>query len=390
MPKLIVIDPCLFNMSGHEYTMNKFIVEEGQKHGYNHLVLCHNGYKPNSQDTMHTVSVFRRSPYDKTEMSWEYDMAAINNGNQEIFTVLSKYLLSSFLPEGSMILLHTACNTLLVGLARWIKKIRRPDLKIRIVLRWPATRRVFDREKAELFCKKACLIYPRLSGDIRFYADNRGLVEYYKNLTGLQFAQTPIGIQFHDAPQPAPPDLERHSLEFVFAGTPRKEKGIIHISNAISDHIDRYPQDIFHIHTIKAYNLAKKFRDTYPNHVHTHNEFLSGTPYFEFLLRGDVVLIPYDVQSYELRTSHIFMEALGLGRAVIVSKDSWMEEVLQEFDAPLGVVMPSWDSEGLLHAMAELHERRSEILGNAFDHAEQIRRLHNPVQWMNMMFTPQS
>ena len=28
MPKLIVIDPCLGNMNGHEYAMNKFIVDE--------------------------------------------------------------------------------------------------------------------------------------------------------------------------------------------------------------------------------------------------------------------------------------------------------------------------------------------------------------------------
>ncbi|MAA79464.1 MAG: hypothetical protein CL916_09410, partial [Deltaproteobacteria bacterium] len=73
MPKLIVIDPCLGNMNGHEYAMNSFIVAEGTKHGYDPVVLCHYKYQPNPYDNMKTISIFRRSPYDKLERSLEYD-----------------------------------------------------------------------------------------------------------------------------------------------------------------------------------------------------------------------------------------------------------------------------------------------------------------------------
>ena len=390
MPKLIVIDPCLGNMNGHEYAMNSFIVSEGKKHGYDPVVLCYYKYQPNPHDTMKTISIFRRSPYDKIERSLAYDKAALEKGNRELLSVLTKTVPSKSLPENSMILLHTACNTLLIGLARWLKKINRPDLKIRIVLRWPATRRVFDREHAENFCAKACSIYPRLRGDIRFYSDNKGLVEYYRKLTGLHFEQTPIGIQFHDIPQIPSPDLNVNHLRYVFAGVPRKEKGIDHIANCLPTYIPHYPLDQFFIHTINAYNFAKNLRRDHPDHVFTHNEFLTGKPYFEFLLLGDVVLIPYDIKSYELRTSHIFMEALGLGRAVIVSKGSWMEEVLQEIDIPLGVVMNSWTSQGLLSAMVEMHQRRNEILTNAYEYASTIRDTHNPTRWMELMFAPKS
>ncbi|MAA78805.1 MAG: hypothetical protein CL916_06060, partial [Deltaproteobacteria bacterium] len=315
---------------------------------------------------------------------------ALENGNREILSVLTKIVPPKSLPEKSMILLHTACNTLLIGLARWIKKINRPDLKIRIVLRWPATRRVFDRTHAEIFCAKACSIYPKLRGDIRFYSDNKGLVEYYQKLTGLHFEQTPIGIQFQDIPELPPPDLEVDHLRYVFAGVPRKEKGIDHIAHCLPTYTSHYPLDQFFIHTINAYNFAKKLRREHPEHVFTHNEFLTGRPYFDFLLLGDVVLIPYDIKSYELRTSHIFMEALGLGRAVIVSKGSWMEEVLQEIDIPLGIVMNSWTSQGIFNAMVEMHQRRNEILTNAYQYAATIRDTHNPIRWMELMFASKS
>ena len=390
MPKLIVIDPCLGNMNGHEYAMNKFIVDEATKEGYDSTVLCYHKYAPNPHDTMKTISIFRRSPYDKLERSLEYDKAALEKGNRELLAVLTKYAPPKSLPKNSMILLHTACNTLLIGLARWIKKINRSDLKIRIVLRWPATRRVFDREHAEHFCAKACSVYPRLLGDIRFYADNKGLVEYYRKLTGIHFEQTPIGIHFDDLPDIPPPNLEENHLRYVFAGVPRKEKGIEHIANSLPSYIPHFPLDQFFIHTINAHNFAKDMREDHPDHVFTHNEFLTGRPYFEFLLLGDVVLIPYDIHSYELRTSHIFMEALGLGRAVIVSKGSWMEEVLQEIDLPLGIVMKEWSSQGVLDAMIELHKNRNEILTNAYQYAATIRDTHNPKRWMELMFAPKS
>jgi glycosyltransferase involved in cell wall biosynthesis len=375
-------------MSGHEYAMNLFIVQEARKHGYDPLVLCFRGYIPDPTDEMETISIFKHSPYDKQEVSWQRDQRLISDGNKEIFSVLSKYLPSSALPQHSVILLHTACNTMLVGLARWIKNINRPDLKIRIVLRWPATRRVYHQVNAEKFCKKACSLYPNLPGDIRFYADNKGLVQYYEKLTGLSFRQTPIGIQFHDIPEIPPPTIETDRLRFVFAGSPRKEKGIVQIVASLKAHIRSYPDDIFYIHTIKTDNLAKKLNNDYPNHVITNNHFLSGRPYFDFLLKADVVLIPYDIHAYKLRTSHIFMEALGLGRAVIVTKNSWMEEVLNEFDYPLGVVMNSWSEYGLLKAMDTLHQKRDEILSNAYNTAEKIRNSHNPEQWMNLMLAP--
>ena len=82
------------------------------------------------------------------------------------------------------------------------------------------------------------------------------------------------------------------------------------------------------------------------------------------------------------------MEALGLGRAVIVTKSSWMEEILNEFDEPLGTVMNSWSEFGLLKAMDAFHQKRDLILRNAYNVAEHIRNTHNPQEWMKLMLEP--
>jgi len=371
-------------MTGHEYVMNLFIYREVVRHGYDPVVFCHRKFIPNPSDNMNTRALFEHTPYNKSEISRKYDQTVIQNGNKEIFQILNKQIPTTDLPKNSIILLHTACNTLLVGLAKWLKKTNRPDLRIRIVLRWPAFRRVFHKESAEQYCKKACSIYPQLPGDIRFYADNRGLKEYYERLTGMSFIQTPIGIQFDDIP-PIPPPEKNNGIRFVFAGNPREEKGFTIILKSLARHLKRYPDDIFYIHTIQAPIASKKLTNTFPNNVRTNNEFLSGRAYFEFLLQGDIVLIPYNIETYQYRTSHIFMEALGLGRPSIVTKGSWMEEVLEEFDVPLGIIMQDWTEEALLESMHQIHEQRDAVLKNAYEHAEYIRNTHNPEQWVNLI-----
>jgi len=389
MPNFYVIDPSLFNMTGHEYVMNLFIYKEAISHGYEPVILCQKEFIPNPSDNIKIHPVFQYTPYDKHPISWDYDQTVLTNGNREIFSLLSTHLPSESLPKNSVILLHTACITLLVGLARWIKKLHRPDLKIRIVLRWPAFRRMFHRENAEAYCKKACSIYPKLQGDIRFYADNRGLKAYYEKLTGLPFLQTPIGIQFHDIP-PIPPPSKQEGLRFVFAGNPREEKGFFLIVNALTKHLERYPKDIFHLHTIHSPKISMDLRARFPNNVCTNNNFLSGRAYFEYLLKGDILLVPYNIESYQYRTSHIFMEALGLGRSAILTKGSWMEEVLQDFSQPLGIVMEEWTADSLIEAMHQIHEQRESLLQNAYDTAEYIRNTHNPSQWVNLMLEESS
>ena len=386
MTTMLIIDPGLFTKGGHEYVMNAFLVEEAKRRGFQPMVLANKLLKDTPVE-FPLKGVFSFTPYDKECVSAEYDRNLLQKGNKETFQVLSTLYPSKNIPKYTVVLLHTACNTLLGGLYQWLKKLKRPDIRVRVVLRWPACRRVFDKTYTEQFCRKAIKAYQGLSCDVRFYSDSRRLVEYYEKLTETPFAQTPIGIHFEGAPKIS----ERNnfdSIHYVFAGINREEKGFLQVIDVISPYLTLFPEDHFTLHVIDSPPLKKALESKNPGHLHCETNYLSGVDYFSYLMRGDVVLIPYDPKSYYLRTSHICMEALGLGRAAIVSGDSWMEDIVGTGDRALGIVMTKWSTEGLFEALQRFRHRRAEILKNTYQQASIIQQEHNPTKWMDLMLIP--
>ena len=386
MKMMLIIDPGLFAKGGHEHVMNAFLVEEAKRRGFQPMVLAHK-LLHNTPVGFPLKGVFSFTPYEKECISAEFDRNLIQKGNKETFQVLSTLYPSQNLPQGSVILLHTACNTLLGGLLQWLRKIRRTDIKVRIVLRWPACRRVFDKTYAEQFCRKAVKAYQGLRCDVRFYSDSKRLVDYYERLTDTTFHQTPIGIHFQGAPE-LTKKSDHDTLHYVFAGVNREEKGFLQVIDVISPYLTLFPEDQFTLHVIDNEPLKRALESKNPGHLHCETNYLSGVDYFSFLMRGDVVLIPYDPKSYYLRTSHICMEALGLGRAVIVSGDSWMEDVVGTGAGAVGVVMREWTTEALFDALQRFRHQRSEILTNAYQQAPLFQQQHNPTAWMDLMLIP--
>jgi len=120
-----------------------------------------------------------------------------------------------------------------------------------------------------------------------------------------------------------------------------------------------------------------------PEQVTLIDALLFEDSYFSFIASLDVVLVPYLPENYRMRTSHIFMEALGMGKAVITTPDTWMEEQLNALPNRCGVVMPSVDVDGLHVAMQQVHEHRKELADNTAHIAPKIRTEHCREAWFS-------
>ena len=52
---------------------------------------------------------------------------------------------------------------------------------------------------------------------------------------------------------------------------------------------------------------------------------LTEAEYLSLLAGADAVLVPYQPDIYDVRTSHVFLEAVGAGKPVMITAGTWMD-----------------------------------------------------------------
>jgi hypothetical protein len=410
MSQLFIIDPGFTTGNGHHYFMNRFITREAETQGYEVLTLAHQ--RCDATLDFPYKNFFRRSPYYLGDSADE-NLRSFLATNQMSKEDLIKGFPSGQLNNGATLLLHSAHPTFLVGFAGWLKELRREDLRICIVLRAPGHRRHQNPDIGNALFGYALRQLEDAPGDIRIFVDSKGLLEYCTDLcwrsdppgpqayarSKFEFGLTPIGIDFSESLRfTNRPSTEGRGIRYIFAGVMRDEKGGNLIPKAIENHLKKYPQDSFGIQVLggrkclpekvvqtKAPNIV--YMPEVPNVLYVLGP-LVGRQYYNFLQSGDVILIPYSPTEYNLRTSHIFMESLGIGRAVVTTADTWMEEQLHEWSIPHGRLMQEMTVEELVLAMATTREKIGLILSTLETVAPKIRERHNAKEWVKLMLEP--
>ena len=198
------------------------------------------------------------------------------------------------------------------------------------------------------------------------------------------YRMTPIGVDFGQAPTQWEEPYSKETLRFVFSGTPLFSKGGSLLCDAVRLHLKRHPRDTFLLHVCDLDEHERSDFESLPKEcVQLVYEHRKGVDFFRHILSGDVALIPYSPKDYALRTSHILIEALGVGRGVIVSQHPWMQQILASTPQKSGLSMPEWSAEGLAEAMHLFHADAYRYRLSAHTQAHMIRAVHNAQEWWN-------
>ena len=385
MPQCLIIDPCLFRFGGHEYTMDEFLTKQAIQNGFTPIVLCNDRFIEKAEFPYQAI--FHHSPYVSAGNSALEDKKLFIFGNKDTHNQLHHYYPIKDLEPNSLVLIHTACATILGGIARWLLECNRRDIRVRIVLRWGVQQRHSSLEIGTKLHQKVFGLLQKCHADIRYFMDSNCLKKHFNTIFSQEYILTPIGVDFAYAPLPPPPQPQKN-LSFVFTGTPITSKGGLLLADAILQHIQKYPEDTFVLHICGiAPDELEDFRQLPSHNVCLVEQYLNGLDYFNHILSADVALIPYSPQFYFLRTSHILLESLGMGRAVITSQHPWMVELMENLPQPCGVSMTEWSVEGLVDALDRFHERSWEYRRGAHAVAPFIQNTHNAQNWWNIIIS---
>ena len=410
--RVFCIDPSFATLTGHHFAVNTVIAEECRRRGLPCTVLGRkinnfesatrsSGPVPPSQQAindqfqaMNVQQVFTSTVYIQPN---DHELAAAHYCTE--FNNSFEHELRDALPEsavqpGDVFVMHTTSFVHLVGLYRWYRDLQVPQVSLRVLLRYPAyTHAEGQRELTELLCGFGLRLFKDLpeDKDVRFFTDWSRLSQYYLELSGIQMDVLPISIDSPSFPkvQRPSPAAER-PLRFGFIGNGRADKGFSLLPEAIQTYraariAAGHPDDEFLVQATDGGPEIIQQLEQIPG-VQLLHDFVVGADYQQRIQQCDVVLVCYDPVAYHLRSSHILVEALGLGCAVITTQGTWMsDEIRSHLGFPVGTLVEQFNAPSLADAMVRFAANADYFLANAAFASNAVRLKHNSIAFMDFL-----
>ena len=402
--RLIVIDGGFSTDHGHHYAMNDFICSEGKQRGYRGLVIGPKLYANGIRRKIFRKPGFLHRPVLRTS---DYDVPLEPDEDNQDFFLYKTFQFASYnmsvqqdlesaipverLSDGDMIVVHTAFLTSIIGIARWLKNNTTKRLKVRIVFRFPPWIYQVNRQLAELCFVEAMRCWEQIQADVVLFTDIDEYTSYIRNRTSLPVYTTPMGLDFYDdIGLTAPKGTEETGYTFVAAGIPHKAKGSDLLPQAIHRHLETFPKDRF----ILQENPQRRYENFYeptqidlcPN-VRIIRESLETKDFHMLLTQADILLNPYNPLHYEYRSSHIFIEGLGLNRVVIGGKLHWTQEWMEKV-GNVGAILQEHTVDELVRVMSQVRSNIELHRSAVAAVAQKIRLENNGTRWLDFVLNP--
>lgn len=382
-PWFCVVDPELkdTNPTGHYLVYDRTVCEAAERLGYNSMILGRKTIDGAKIGDTPIIPTFTYGIWEADPADYRYGEPCGLRAGYRFFRELRSALSRFDLHADSFVFVQSVYRLQIFGWALfsvWSWLVRGP--KVAILLRYQ--HEFYDDDASALGFR--ILEWFVWAGKVRFLTDSERLADDFSVLTKAPFDVVPI--PHADIPEPAEaPILASGRLRFGTLGGARDEKGVSEIINAI-ELLARHGlasdiQFVLHIHNAWPENIfekLEKLKEQTPENVSLIEHALSDEDYGKLLHSLDVVLLPYWRSVYRSRTSGPLTEAISAGKAVIVTRDTWLEDEMEARGA--GVVCADRSPIDLARAILEAAHRFEELNRAARARQSDAAEHHNAEQ----------
>jgi glycosyltransferase involved in cell wall biosynthesis len=384
--KLVVLDPGLDSTAGHHYHLDLVLQEQAVAHGMNMVLYGFRGMDPEVEVLFDARLIFEQHCYAHApgphELTVAHNRSVINNA---FHRDLCEGVGLTF-ESDDLIVMHTVLGNQMVGFYLWYRDLPEPRPRICMILRFPPWFHLAPEhhEVAVALDRHALSLWTTFPpGRVTIAADNRGLADFYGKLAGFEIPDLPIPIRYPDpgsvglgsVARPGPP-------HFVYLGEAREEKGI----HLVYEALRRRPPELEGIRfTIQCGrpellgDLLEEWRRELPE-VDFIDRNLTESQYLSLLAGADAVVVPYRPDIYDVRTSHVFLEAVGTGKPVMITAGTWMDLELARL-GHVAVKAAVFSPDGVSDGLMALASQWRDLTAHAPAAAERCRALHNPEEF---------
>lgn len=360
----MVIDPAYATRTGHNYSVNSLLVEQGQLQGLQVVVFANAALSPEPN----TSSVFHASTYAYLPKN-DIDALRLSYLLAETFSNDLRQFVQPALRQGDAILLHTINNAMLHGFGNWLRSLGEAALGgISIAFNLPPNMRIYDDDIVRFNHRHYAFAFDLLretEHQIRYFCDTKAGSRLYSVLGAERVARRGLPTASGDEHQPTSAARPRGPITFFAPGEVRDEKGHLFLINGLvaisqqklpwlADMRLRFASPAIPDH-IRQFLASRP--DLFEVIVEPH---ISNQRYWALLRDADIVVCAYDPKEYSCKSSSILWEALSLGKPVLVSAQSALAEELEEVGVTAGATVRYGDVASLeqaLHSTIEAHPR---------------------------------
>jgi glycosyltransferase involved in cell wall biosynthesis len=378
--KLVVLDPGLDSTAGHHYHLDLVLKEQGAAHGMDVLLYGYKDMDPLVAEQFDARLVFDLHCY--AQVASVPEMMLIHNRSVNNYTFhrnLCEHVGRDF-DADDIIVMHTVIGNQLTGLYLWYRDLPEPRPRLCLILRFPPSFHlsIENHDSAAALDRQVLALWRQFPEDrVRIACDNQGLGRFYGALTGLEIPDLPIPIRY---PTVRPRGTARRDQRphFVYLGEGRWEKGIQLLVGALKALPDLRQAVRFTIQCGRPEMLA----DTLPGwedlpDVDFLARNLTEADYLSLLADADAVIVPYHPAIYDVRTSHVFLEAVGASKPIMITAGTWMDMELDRI-GHTAVRAHDFSTVGIGAALIELAGSWQDLAAEAPAAGERCRALHNP------------
>lgn len=382
--RVIIVDPGCLDRAGHHARLNRLLADHYRQSDERTLrLLVHKDCEPDLVADLGAEAVLAPSIYIGMPDTPNELEARLSQRNARLREELLSQLGAP--RENDTVVVHSITVWTLSGLTDWLAQGKSSNIGARIILMFPPSLDFVDMNRQpgeeelnllEAEFEGAVKRLGHLRMDIRLATESKSFARSLSATTQVRIETLSLPIEYgnQDAAPQNDDDGDTPPL-FFFPGVGRKEKGFYNLPGAIRAYQAAGGHGRFLIQYAEDEDVAAELR-ALPN-VEIFGRLVFGAEYLKLITDADAIIAAYDPARYGLRAGHIVVEALGSGRPVIVTRGTWMQEVVESLTAECGVAAESFTPDALGQALTRFDQNRLALRQGAAEIAQTVRKSHS-------------
>lgn len=397
---ICVVDPWLRDYAGHGFNYASGIGHAVRSRGLKFRVLAARDCMPSIRQILPVELIFRPLPMETSNrnnrVAQVLEKCAKLGLNYARFSRDLAAVDARSLDSRWILFLENARHFSLLALSRWLHKFQPARAPAFAVMLWFS---YFDKRRGRwgetaALVRLAFRMLERASHKyrIRLVADSEQLADEYRSLTRLPVGVLPLPYSSDLLPQStgAPRLPSARAINVLLPGRPSLSRGIAILAAAIKRLVDLgqfsglaftfqdYQTPVREAELDRAIAMLQQLDLA---GLHIVQKALDENEYYQMMSDADLVVLPYFQEVYGAMSSGPFVEALALGKPVVVTEGTWMSDQLQRFGA--GLTVRDQDADDLARVICVARDGYQHLTEQASARRESWIAYHNPHSFVN-------